>query len=390
MVAQRTREQTLRSLTIIVGVQWMGSTLGLPLLPLFLRHRGGSPTIVGFVIAAFFVAGLATQFVVGHLSDRFGRRRILVWGLIAYAVASGTYLLPVGAQWFALSRAVQGIGAGAIEVASLSAVSELFGESERGRAISKILAAQLLGTALGPMLGSLVTVNHLGWAFLAAGVASSVVSIRALRSDLGHEGHSHLPLPKLQRTRQLYGAIAAAISVGLCIGVYETDWSQLMHHLGATSFEIRLSWTTFCIPWVLLSRVGGWLADHANRKYIAAAGLTSTAIFLGLYPHIHTIWMLLALGPLEAVGAALSVPSTSSLLTQGATPNEMGRRQGLFTSANTAALAASAGCAGALFSINPTLPFTVVAIVSLASTASLLYWWRHVTGRISVANAPSS
>ena len=165
-------KQTLRSLTVIVAIQWMGATLGLPLLPLFLRERGGTSTVVGFVVAAFFVAGLLTQFAVGHLADRFGRRRLLVGGLLAYGVASATYLLPVGAAWFSLSRAVQGIGAGAIEVASFAAVAGLFAEAERGRAISRILAAQLAGTAIGPLLGSLVPLNRLGWAFLAAGVAS--------------------------------------------------------------------------------------------------------------------------------------------------------------------------------------------------------------------------
>ena len=69
----------------------MGATLGLPLLPLFLEHRGGTPTVIGFIIASFFMAGVATQFALGHLADRFGRRPILAAGLVVYGVASMTF-----------------------------------------------------------------------------------------------------------------------------------------------------------------------------------------------------------------------------------------------------------------------------------------------------------
>ncbi len=384
-MANSDRQRTLRSLTIIVGLQWMGATLGLPLLPLFLKERGGTPSMIGVVMASFFVAGLVTQFLVGHLSDRSGRRPVLIAGLVAYGLASVTYLLPVNAAWFAVSRAVQGAGAGAIEVASFAAVAALFPETERGRAVARIMAAQLLGMAIGPLLGSLVPLPQLGWAFFAAGMASLLASWRALHSDLGDDERTHEELPPVQWSRQLVGALVAAASIGLCIGVYESCWSLLMSNHHATTLEIRLSWTLFCLPWVFLSGVGGWLADHANRKVIAIFGLVNAAFFLSLYPHVHNNVVLIFLGPLESIGSALSTPSTSSLLSQGASSREMGRRQGLSTTANTAALAASAASAGVLFSINPALPFTVVAVASLACTLSLVFWWRRVRGRVAVA-----
>lgn len=377
------RQSTLRRLTVIVGLQWLGATLGLPLLPLFLERHHGTPTTVGLVMSSFFVAGLATQFVVGRLADRFGRRRVLAIGLAAYGIASAAYLFPVSAGYFALARMVQGAGAGAIEVASLSAVAALFPESERGRAMSRIFAAQVLGIALGPLIGAVATVGQLGWAFLAAGVASSVASFWALRCDLGESDVDPTPLPPMQRSPQIYGAVVAAVAVGLCVGVYEGCWSLLMHARGASSVDIRLSWTFFCAPWVLLSRAGGWLADHANRKVIAIFGTLSSALFLATYPHLHSVHVLLGTGSLEAIASSLSAPSVSSLLSQGAASREMGRRQGLYTSANTAALACATACAGALFSVDSALPFTVFAAASVACTATLWWWWRHTVGRVT-------
>lgn len=379
---QTTPRQTLRRLTVIVAIQWMGATLGLPLLPLFLEHRGGTPTIIGFIMAAFFVAGVATQFGLGHVVDRFGRRQVLMTSLVAYGLASMTFLLPLSAPWFAGTRAIQGASAGAIEVASMAAVAALFSEGERGRAFAQIIAAQLFGIAIGPVAGVVASVNQLGWAFFVAGIVSIVAAGVALTTSLGDQAYDPTPLPPLQWSPQLIGALFAASASGLAIGVYEACWSLLMHAHHASTLQIRLSWTLFSLPWVLLSRVGGWLADHANRRNIALAGLFNMAIFLSIYPHLHNNNLMLIVGSLESIGASLSVPSISSLMSQGAVNREFGRRQGLYTMSNTASLALAAGVSGFLFTINSALPFTLIAIVSALLASTNFYWWRHVAGHI--------
>ena len=370
-------EQTLRRLTIIVAIQWMGATLGLPLLPLFLEHRGGTPSIIGFIMSAFFVAGVATQFALGHLADRFGRKKILIGSLIAYGLASMTFLLPVSASWFALTRVIQGAAAGAIEVVSISAVAAHFAEAERGRAIARILAAQLLGFAIGPVVGVVASVNSLGWAFFVTGVISLLAAVQTVRTDLGELSYDPSPLPRIQWNNHFVGALIAGAALGLMIGVQETSWTLLMHRHHASTLQIRLSWTVFCLPWVALSRAGGWLADHFNRRLVGVLGLVNGSVFLAIYPHIHNNNILLFTGSLESIGASLSMPSIASLLTQGSDDRELSRRQGLYATANTASLAVAAGISGILFTINPALPFTSIAIISMIFALSTLWWWRH-------------
>lgn len=377
-------QQTLRRLTIIVGIQWMGATLGLPLLPLFLEHRGGTPNVIGLIMSSFFVAGLVTQFFLGHLADKFGRRPVMIVALVAYGLSSMTYLLPLLAPWFIVTRLIQGASAGALEVAALSAVSALFDEEHRGRAVSRIFAAQLFGTAMGPVVGILASVNSLGWAYFATGLLSLLAAFVAFRANLGDRAYDPSPLPKMQWNSQLTGALVAAGAGGLCIGVYEACWSLLMHSHHATSLEIRLSWTMFALPWALFSRFGGWLADHANRRYVALGGLLNTSIFLSIYPHIHNNVVMLFVGSLESVGASLSVPSVSSLLSQGALHRELSRRQGLYATSNTAALALSAGVSGFLFTVDSALPFTLISVIASSLALTTLWWWRNVQGNISL------
>ncbi len=372
---------------VIVGLQWLGASLGLPLLPLFLEHRGGTPSVIGIIMSAFFLAGVATQFALGHLVDRFGRRTILLTSLLVYAVASMTYLLPVGAPVFIVTRMLQGAAAGAIEVASLSAVAALYPEHERGRAVSRIFAAQLFGLAVGPVAGVAVSVRALGWAYFATGILCLVAMVPARRLALGDPTDSG-PLPPLQWTRNVVGALLAASAVGVAVGVYETCWTLLMHAHHATTLQIRLSFTLFSVPWVAFSRLGGWLADHSNRRVIALVGLTNVAFFLSLYPHIHSNVALLWLGSVEAVGSSLSSPSIASLLTQGSSDREFGRRQGLYATANTASLALAALTSGAMFSVSPVLPFTVMAVASMALTLAATIWWRGVAGNVRTPHVP--
>jgi DHA1 family multidrug resistance protein-like MFS transporter len=272
----------------------------------------------------------------------------------------------------------------------MSAVASLFPEAQRGRAVSRILAAQLFGLALGPVVGVAASVHDLGWAFFTTGIVSLLAAVVAMKTNLGDRAYDPSPLPKLQWGRRLTGALVATSAAGLAVGVYEACWTLLMHAHHASTLQIRLSWTFFGLPWVLLSRLGGWLADHANRRIVALLGLLNGAFFLALYPHIHSNDVILGLGSLESVGTALSLPSISSLMSQGAADRELSRRQGLFAMSNTASLAAAAGVAGFLFTINAALPFTVIAIVSAIFAFSTLYWWRGVHGVVSVSHTQQS
>ena len=378
-----TPRQTLNRLTIIVLIQWMGATLGLPLLALFLEHRGGSPHVIGLIVASFFIAGVVTQYFLGHLADRFGRRPVLVISLVAYGLASMTYALPLSAVWFTLTRVIQGASAGALEVASMSAVAALFAENERGSAVSRILAAQLMGAAIGPLAGVVASVNNLGWVFFATGIVSLVAAVVAYNTNVGDQAYDPTPLAPLKWNRPFAGALVAAAATGLAVGVYETCWSLLMHAHHASTLQIRLSWTMFCLPFVLLSRTGGWIADHLNRRTTALFGLLNGAAFLATYPHIHNNVVMLFLGSAESLGAALSSPSIASMLSQGAHARELSRRQGLYATSTTASLALASIASGFLFTVNTALPFTIVAIVSSVLAISTLYFWRGVNGRIA-------
>ena len=171
----------IRTLTVTVFLQWMGATAIVPMLPVYIRHLGGSDALAGVVMASFFAAGVLSQYPIGRLADRVGRRPVLIAGLVTYGVASISFLLPITADVAIALRALQGVGAGAATVASLAMIASSVSVERRGRAFASIYGGELAGMAVGPLVGSIVGIRYMWAMFLASGLLSFGACIPALR-----------------------------------------------------------------------------------------------------------------------------------------------------------------------------------------------------------------
>ena len=382
------------ALIAAVFVQGIGASAVLPLLPLYLRAHGTSNALVGAVMGSFFVAGVLTQYGAGHLTDRTGHRPVIVGGLALYAAASVSFVATLGAGGYVVLRSLQGVGSGAVQVASLALVGLVVPAARRGRAFSAVFAAQLAGMAIGPLAGSAVGVGHLRWLFLAT-AALSLTAIApvltgtatlAARATVTHEAEAPLTI-----SRALVGVAIVGVATGLVTGVYEACWSLLMHSRGAADWQIGLSWTLFAMPFALFSPIAGRLADRLDRRRLAAAAVVATSAFAAVYPFLTSVALLVGLGAAEAIGVAVAFPAAQSLLTQAATPKTLGRAQGFFTTAETASIAVAAAVSGALFGVARWIPFVAASLAGVALVAALPALWRGLPGRAghtSVSDAP--
>jgi DHA1 family multidrug resistance protein-like MFS transporter len=387
----------VRSLSLAIFLQWLGASAILPLLPLYLRDRGGSDRLVGAVMAAYFVAAVLSQYPAGRLADRAGRRPVLVGGLVAYAAASAAFVIGLGPAADIGLRALQGCGAGAVEVAALAMVAEAVPLERRGRAFGSIYRGQLGGMAVGPLVGSFIGVASMNVVFVGASLVSLVACLTVLRSSemdrfggrpVDNSPETDRGFPRLGRAA--IGALLAGIALGLTVGVYETCWTLLLHQRGAAPWQVGLSWTLFALPFALAARPGGWIADHLDRRLLVVATVLTTLGFCATYPFLTQIAWLLGLGAVEAIGVAIALPSIQSMLTQDADPTALGRVQGVFATAETASIAIAAAASGALFAVAPWAPFISAAILGTMLVATLPAVWAPVAGRVrAVVAAPA-
>jgi len=184
------KNSRLLAIFIVVFVDLLGFSLILPLLPYYAEAYGASPFIVGLLVASYAAASLVGAPLLGRLSDRFGRRPILLIsvfgtlvgflllgfaapigeGLAALIAPNAVNAFVLGALFFA--RILDGLTAGNLTVAQ-AYISDVTDAQNRARGLGLIGAAFGLGFIIGPAVGGLLSKTSYSLpAFVAAGVAT--------------------------------------------------------------------------------------------------------------------------------------------------------------------------------------------------------------------------
>ena len=148
-------------LTLLVALGPLSTDFYLPALPLIGRALQADIATTQLTLSVFLVGFAVGQLVYGPLSDRFGRRPLILAGLVLYLVASIACALAASIEALIAWRFVQAVGACAGPVLARAVVRDLHDPAGAARALAYIALAMALAPALGPVLGGLMTV---GWA----------------------------------------------------------------------------------------------------------------------------------------------------------------------------------------------------------------------------------
>ena len=139
-----------------IALSYLGVGLVAPLIPILLAGHGENSLIVGLIGTTMFTAFTIASFPVGAATDRFGPKPILVGGLIVYGAAILLFAFIKVTWLFFAVRAIEGIGASAISVATETMINRLSKPEERARRMSYYALAVGIGWAAGPLAGALL------------------------------------------------------------------------------------------------------------------------------------------------------------------------------------------------------------------------------------------
>lgn len=166
------------ALAIAVLAFGLDTTVLITALPTLSAKLGATTSQLQWVMDAYTLALAGLLLPAGVLGDRFGRRRLLMLGLLLFGVSSVVASQMTSADGLIALRAVMGAGAAAILPLSLSILPSLFSDRERPRAVAVLTAMAFLGLPLGPLVaGWLLTRYALGSIFL---INAPVVAIALL------------------------------------------------------------------------------------------------------------------------------------------------------------------------------------------------------------------
>src|SRR5246127_518210 len=165
------KSSPLLPIFLIVLVDVMGLTIILPLLPFYAESFGATPTIVGLIISTYAFCQLIAGPPLGHLSDRVGRRPVL---LVSQMGTFAGFLILAGAQalWMVfLARIIDGLTAGNLTVAQ-AYISDVTEPENRAKSFGIIGIAFGLGFLIGPAIsGYLAQFSNTYPILLAAGLS---------------------------------------------------------------------------------------------------------------------------------------------------------------------------------------------------------------------------
>jgi MFS family permease len=385
----------LWALMATVFVDMIGFLIVLPLMPFYAERLGAEPVLIGALVSAFAVAQLATAPLWGKLSDRHGRRPMLLVGIGVATVAhllfaaacseTGIALLGKGGTLIVLvlSRLVQGAG-GATTGVVQAYVGDAIVPEERAKALGWITAATSAGVMLGPALGSLVSfAGAVAPGLLAAALClvNFAFASRWLPESSSHEVRERARGNRRSlRGEMLAVALHPARPVARLIWIYAVGMMAFMAMNGilALFLERRFHFTEHTIGYlytyvgtvslVMRSVILGPAVRRFGEVGAMRLGLGALVAGFALQTVAPTVVAFYAAITLIPIGTALLFPATTSLVSRFAERHEIGATMGVQQAYGGVARLIGPLWAGAAFQyLGPAAPFWISSALAAAT-----------------------
>lgn len=382
-----TSRAPLALIFVTVFIDLLGFGIVLPLLPRYAEYYHASNLTLGLLMASFSAMQFLFAPLWGRISDRVGRRPILVLGLFGsclfYALLG--YVSPLGPDqkllglgviaWLFIARIGAGIAGATIPTAQ-AYIADHTTHENRGKGMAIIGAAFGIGFCLGPLFGAAFVTNDAAappssYPGYAAAVLSGVAALFALwklpESKRAESASAVSQLPWTARWAQVFtnsqitAVILTIFLTTLAFAQFETTLTLLTKH----QFHManRSNFYVFAYIGFVLLIAQGWLVRKLIPKWgefrTALLGVVLMAIGLACIAtagQMKSVPLLLLVLPVCVVGFAALSPSLQSILSRRATETEQGEVLGIGQSASALARIAGPVAGYKLFAIHPTWP----------------------------------
>jgi DHA1 family tetracycline resistance protein-like MFS transporter len=374
-----------------VFVDMLGFAIILPTLPLHTERLGGSGAWVGALLTGYALAQFVAAPVLGSLSDRYGRRRLLLLALTGSMLSMALTGVAGSLAMLLFARVVAGGFGGAIAVGQAYAV-DLAAPRRRTHALGLVGASVGLGFVIGPAVGAGLAAAGVGFAgtcFVAAGLAgvNLLAGLVLLPRPLGLPVRRPRPaaapvrgtpwVARLEVLREALGRprLRPVLLAGFAVTAAFTAMETTFALLGAARFGLGPAGLglVFAGVGVVLVVVQGAVVGRATTRYghsrVAVAGAVLLAGGLLAVPFAPAWLAYLGLGLLAAGQGLLS--TTTAALIAGAGGPALGGVLGVGQSAAAAARAVGPLVAGAAYDLGMALPYLLGAGLALAAAGLL-------------------
>lgn len=380
------QRRILLALAATVGLRMLGLFLVLPVFTLYGLQFTRSRFLVGFAFGCYGLTMAILQIPLGRLSDRIGRRKVLVMGMTLFSAGSFLCAIP---HWFppplpivvlVAGRLVQ--GGGAIISVAFAAVADNVEPERRSTAMAvlgiPIGAAFVVGIIGGPFLAGIFGTAFLFWLTGFLGLAAVLLLLRYL-PEIPPSAVSPAPLAVVLRMRPLLAFAAGGFLMNFFMTSFFFYFPLIVtgqHHLRLTQYY------TLLIPMMLVSGITMFAFSRgADRGWGRPLAAVAFLVFLPSVPALfHPQFMgfdpkrltgVLVAGTLFYVAFTGLEPVLPSLVSRYSPESAYGTALGLYNSVQFLGSSAGSSVSGALSSLPTTLPI-LITLICASLTGCLL------------------
>lgn len=328
---------------LVVFVDLLGFGILIPILPTFAtKELQVSESYVGIVIAIYSLVQFLFNPIFGSLSDRYGRRKIILYTLFLNALGYVIFSFSHTFWMLLLSRVVSGIGGSSIGVAQ-AYIADVTTREERSKGMGLIGVAFGLGFVFGPLMGGLLShygYEVTGFASAAFSILALLLSIFALPESLTPENRNvenRRKILDVQSFRVAFGNVPLAVlmimffvitfSVANIYGTFALMGHKIYHFTDMDNGYI------FAIVGLVSAAVQGGLVGKLSKKYSDTTLVTSGALFmmLGLLflPYGQNFIGVAIITFILSIGTGILQPVLLSLVSKVAPENLQGTTLGV-------------------------------------------------------------
>lgn len=380
-------KRNLYILTSVLFVVMLGYGIIIPILPFYIESMGAGGTELGLLVASYAVMRLIFGPIWGGLSDRVGRKPVLLIGILGYAVTMVWFGLANALWMLFAARILSGVLSSATAPTTMAFIGDSTPEEERGGGMGLLGAAGGVGTILGPALGGFLAGESLSTPFfIAAGlsVLSLVLAIVFLPESLpASERKVNQANEKLVDLKCWGQAIMSPIGSLLTLTFISTCGLMIFANVfGLYTLErFNFGPNDVGVMMMVLGLVSalaqgllaGPLTKNLGDSLVIKGGLLGTAFGFGLMLLANTYVTILLATAFFALTVALQVPALTSLTSRRATVPQ-GIAMGLSNSFVSLGRILGPILGGVVLDINLNLPYLSGAGFMLLGFVFSLLW----------------
>ncbi len=374
-------------LTVLVDL--IGFGIVIPLVSLYGRHYGAEAWQLSLLGGIYSLMQFFFAPIWGALSDRVGRRPILLLSLFGSTVSYLIFAFAPGILWLLIARAWGGLFAANISTAQ-AYIADVTSEKDRAKGMGMIGAAFGIGFTLGPPIGGIASAKLGLWApgMIAATICglNLLLAVFRLPESLPPSARqkstsfSYAPFP-MARVKQIlkHPYLAYFLLTFFFFTFAFSNMEQTLSLLFQTQLNLDTGEAGYKTGMVLMvsglfgALIQGGLIRKLVPKYgekkLLLVGLVINAFAMAAFPFSPSYGFYFVLALPLALGSSLINPSLSSLISKSASSHQQGSTLGISQGLGSLARAAGPFCGLMTFAYHPAYPYLIASIISV------WLWW---------------